>query len=172
MGRIIACMAVLLCWTVPALADTYTWTDKSGVINFSDNYSSIPKAYRKKARRLGDMSAEPAQPVAAKNSAPSPGLSKTGDKAQAPANDLYAGKQGKEWQKELRERAANYKQLENELLELEKLLKEPGGLAIERVQRLPAEFRDTQSRYNAAIKAYNDLNDAANKAELPAEFRK
>ncbi|HYA43657.1 MAG TPA: hypothetical protein VEF34_20320 [Syntrophobacteraceae bacterium] len=43
---------------------------------------------------------------------------------------------------------------------------------MERIRALPQEFKDTQLRYNEAIKAYNDLNDAANKAELPAEYRK
>jgi hypothetical protein len=43
---------------------------------------------------------------------------------------------------------------------------------MELLQGLPQEFRDTQKRYNEAIKAYNDLNDAANKAELPIEYRK
>ena len=84
----------------------------------------------------------------------------------------YGGKKAAAWKQEFREREANYKQLESQLLELERLMKDPGDLPMERIRALPQEFKDTQLRYNEAIKAYNDLNDAANKAELPAEYRK
>jgi hypothetical protein len=85
---------------------------------------------------------------------------------------LFSGKKAENWQQEFKVREADYKQLENQLLHLEELMKKPVGVSMERIQGLPQEFRDTQKRYINAIKAYNDLNDAANKAELPAEYRK
>lgn len=180
MKRIVALVAVMLLRSLPVMAETYTWTDNSGTVNFSDDYSSVPKEYRKKVRKLGDMDAPPAPAPAdaGKNreeKPAQPATSKT-DTSGAPVansdNGLYGGKKGETWQQELKAREADYKQLENQLLQLEELMKKPVGISMERFQGLPQEFRETQIRYKDAIKAYNDLNDAANKAGLPDEYRK
>ena len=85
---------------------------------------------------------------------------------------MYGGYKAETWQKEFRDREAQYKQLEDQLAQIEELVKKPVGVSMERLQGLPQEFKDTQKRYDEALKAYNDLNDAANKAGLPAEYRK
>jgi hypothetical protein len=178
MKRIVALVAVMLLRSLPIMAETYTWTDKSGTVNFSDDYSSVPKAYRKNVRKLGDLDAPPAPADAVKNRewpSAQPATSRT-DPPGAPGaksgNGLYGGKKAEAWQQEFRAREADYKQLDNQLTQLEELIKKPAGISMERLQGLPQEFRDTQKRYNEAIKAYNDLNEAANKAELPIEYRK
>jgi signal transduction histidine kinase len=43
-----AVLAILLFFAAAASADTYKWEDKNGV-HFTDNLSSVPKKYRKKA---------------------------------------------------------------------------------------------------------------------------
>ncbi|MGD0585236.1 MAG: DUF4124 domain-containing protein [Oryzomonas sp.] len=179
MKRIVALVAVvMLLRSLPVMAETYTWTDKSGTVNFSDDYSSVPKEYRKKVRKLGDMDAaptpadtgrsggeQPAQPVTSRTGTPGAPGAESG-------SGLYGGKKAETWQQEFKTREADYKQLESQLLQLEELIKKPVGVSMERVQALPQEFKETQQRYNEALKAYNDLNDAANKAGLPVEFRK
>jgi hypothetical protein len=178
MKRIVALAAVILLRSLPVMAETYTWTDNSGTVNFSDDYSSVPKEYRKNVRKLGDMDTSPAPVDAGKSRGEQPVqpvISKT-DTSGAPGeksdNGLYGGKKADIWQEEFKAREADYKQLESQLLQLEELIKKPVGISNERFQGLPQEFKDTQKRYNEALKAYNDLNDAANKAELPAEYRK
>lgn len=170
MKRIVSLVGVMLFWSLPVLAETYTWTDRSGTVNFSDDYSSIPKQYRKKVRKLGDMGGAPASADTGKPSAPAAAAPDTA--GANPAGGSYGGKKAEAWQQEFKTRAADYKQLESELMQLEGLVKNPVGLSRERMQGLPQEFRDAQKRYNEALKAYNDLNDAANKAQLPAEYRK
>ncbi len=170
MKRIVSLVAVMLFWSLSAMAETYTWTDKSGTVNFSDDYSSVPKQYRKKVRKLGDMDAAPTSADTGKPAASataSPGTAGTN-----PAGGLYGGKRAEVWQQEFKSREAEYKQLENELTRLESLIKNPVGISLERMRGLPQEFRDTQKRYNEALNAYNDLNNAANKVQLPVEFRK
>jgi len=178
MKRIAALVAVMLLRSLPIMAETYTWTDKSGTVNFSDDYSSVPKQYRKKVRKLGDMDAAPAPADAGKSGGGKPAqpvTSKT-DISGAPGmktdNGFYGGREAENWRQEFRIRETNYKQLEDQLSQLEELIKKPVGISNERLLGLPQEFKDTQKRYNEAIKAYNDLNDAANKAGLPAEYRK
>ena len=178
MKLIVALVAVMLLRSLPVMAETYTWTDNSGTVNFSDDYSSVPKKYRKTVRKLGDMDATPAPADAGKRGEAQPArplTSRTGaHDAPGEKSDggLYGGKKAETWQQEFKAREADYKQLENQLLQLEELIKKPVGVSMERIQGLPQEFKDTQKRYKEALKAYNDLNDAANKAELPAEYRK
>ncbi|MDR3578721.1 MAG: DUF4124 domain-containing protein [Oryzomonas sp.] len=178
MKRIVALVAVMLLRSLPVMADTYTWTDKSGTVNFSDDYSRVPKQYRKHVRKLGDMDVSPAPADAGKSGggqSARPVTPKT-DTPGAPGaksdDSLYGGKKAETWRQEFRAREADYKQLDSQLTQLVELSKKPVGISMERFQGLPQEFKDTQKRYNEAIKAYNDLNDAANKAELPAEYRK
>jgi len=170
MKRIVSLVGVMLFWSLPVLAETYTWTDRNGTVNFSDDYSSIPKQYRKKVRKLGDIDAAPAPAGTGKPSAPAAAGPDTA--GTNPADGSYGGKKAEAWQREFKTRAADYKQLESELTQLESLIKNPVRISQERMQGLPQEFRDAQKRYNEALKSYNDLNDAANKAQLPAEFRK
>ncbi|WP_168205983.1 DUF4124 domain-containing protein [Geobacter sp. FeAm09] len=176
MKRIVTVVAVTLLWSLPAMAETYSWTDRSGTVNFSDDYYSVPKQYRKKVRRLGDIDAQPAAADSGKGAGagqqaalPEAGKGGAGEDS---ANDQYGGKKAEIWQQEFKGRYAEVKQLEKELLELEELVKKPVGISRERIQGLPQEFRATQKRYNDAVKAYNELNDAANKVGLPAEYRK
>jgi len=60
MGRIVALVMAMLLWSLPVMAETYTWTDKDGTVNYTDDYYSVPKAYRKNVRKLGDVDAAPA----------------------------------------------------------------------------------------------------------------
>ncbi|WP_191965755.1 DUF4124 domain-containing protein [Oryzomonas sagensis] len=175
MKRIVTVVAVMLLWSLPAMAETYSWTDKSGTVNFSDDYYSVPKQYRKKVRRLGDIDAQPAadsgKGAGAGQQAALPETGRSGAGTDA-ANNQYGGKKAEIWQQEFKGRYAEVKLLEKELTELEELIKKPVGISRERIQGLPQEFRATQKRYNDAVAAYNELNDAANKVGLPAEYRK
>jgi len=50
-------MAILLTLTavLPASAETYQWTDSKGVVNFTDDPSTIPRRYRGKAKVSEDI---------------------------------------------------------------------------------------------------------------------
>jgi hypothetical protein len=72
MKRIVALVAVMLLRSLPVMAETYTWTDNSGTVNFSDDYSSVPKEYRKNVRKLGDMDAPRPRPMPGRAGGSSP----------------------------------------------------------------------------------------------------
>lgn len=179
MKQIIVLTAVLL-WALPLMAETYSWVDESGTVNFTEEYSRIPAKYRKKVNKRGGMGGRPATPpgnadTVSKEKQPPQQPQAAGDKAAPPAdgaNGLYGGQKAEIWQQNFRVRGAELKRLEDELVRLEGLIKKPVGISRERAFGLPQEFKDAQGRYNEALKRYNELNDAANKAGLPAEFRK
>lgn len=171
-------LACLCLYAVPLLAETYSWTDDSGTINFTEDYSSIPKKYRKKVHKRDDISGQPSQAAPAadaaggKSNKPKEPRKTDGEAGTDAGNGLYGGKKGEQWQPEFQVRGAEVKRLEQQLIQLEALTKKPVGISRERAFGLPQEFRETQRQYNDALKRYNELNDAANKAGLPAEFRK
>lgn len=173
-------LAVVMMWALPLMAETYSWVDESGTVNFTEDYSRVPKKYRKKVNKRGDMSGRPAtsagnaDKAADKAKQPPQQPQAAGSKA-APADSaagLYGGQKAEIWQQNFRVRGAELKRLEEQLVRLEELIKKPVGISRERAFGLPQEFKDAQAQYGEALKRYNELNDAANKAGLPAEFRK
>ncbi|MBI2353574.1 MAG: DUF4124 domain-containing protein [Deltaproteobacteria bacterium] len=172
-------LAVVMMWALPLLAETYFWVDESGTVNFTEEYSRVPVKYRKKVNKRGDVNVRPATPAgkadtSSKEKQP-PQQPQAADLKAAPADNaagLYGGQKAEIWQQNFRVRGAELKRLEEQLVRLEELIKRPVGISRERAFGLPQEFKDTQGHYGEALKRYNELNEAANKAGLPAEFRK
>ncbi|HPX60519.1 MAG TPA: DUF4124 domain-containing protein [Deltaproteobacteria bacterium] len=161
-------------------AEIYSWTDGAGTMHFTEDYSQVPKKYRNKLTRHAEdedaPSTAPAAPRPAKAAA-KPAVSAPLPAGSAPVKGrdgklLYGGRPVSQWQNEFRARESAYKSLENRLDQLAGQIKRPVGIPRERRDALPQEFKATQQEYLKALKEYNDLNDAANRAGLPAEFRK
>lgn len=55
MNRIAIVLVMLLCCVFSANADTYTWKDDKGVVNFTDDPTLIPQKYRQKAKKGEDI---------------------------------------------------------------------------------------------------------------------
>jgi len=55
MNRIAIVLLMLLCCAFSANADTYSWKDDKGVVNFTDDPSLIPPKYRGKAKKGEDI---------------------------------------------------------------------------------------------------------------------
>lgn len=175
--KLIFTVAGILMFAAPLMAETYSWEDEAGTANFTENYSNIPLKYRKNARRLGDMGSDtsfgaPAG-VGEKKALPAAKTSAAAEASPADlAGGLYGGKKSEVWQQEMRPLYVEVKRLEQQLVELESLIRKPVGISKSRMEGLPQEFRNTQNQYNQALKQYNSQNDEANKVGLPAEFRK
>jgi hypothetical protein len=175
--KLILTVAGILIFAAPLMAETYSWEDEKGTVNFTDNYTNIPAKYRKKARKLGDIrsdtpSAPPAAVSGAKATPAARATGGTGAGTSEEVNGLFGGRKPEDWQQEMRPLYVEVKRLELQLGELELLLRKPTGISKSRIDGLPQEYMDTKNRYNQAAKRYNSLNDEANKVGLPAEFRK
>jgi hypothetical protein len=175
--KLILAVAGILIFAAPLMAETYSWEDEKGTVNFTENYTSIPAKYRKKARKLGDMGADtssvpPAAVSGAKATSAVRTPAGTGAGPAAESSGLFNGRKPEAWQQEMRPLYAEVKRLEQQLVELESLIRKPAGISKSRADGLPQEFRETQKLYNQALKQYNSLNDEANTVGLPAEFRK
>ena len=55
MDKIAVIVLIILSSALFAIADTYTWTDNKGVVNFTDDPAQIPTKYRKKVKTREDI---------------------------------------------------------------------------------------------------------------------
>jgi hypothetical protein len=55
MNRIMIVTVMFLCSVVSANADTYTWKDDKGIVNYTDDPGLIPPRYREKAQKRDDI---------------------------------------------------------------------------------------------------------------------
>lgn len=177
MRSILFFMTALL-WALPLMAETYSWVDGQGTVNFTDDYSQIPRKYRNKVNKREDVAPSPTVQVpktensGAANAAPKEGDTKRpGATATASPEQVFGEKKASEWQREFRERDAELERLDAKVKELAEIRKKAQVSGPEQVD-LYKQHRAALETYNESIKRFNELNDAANQAGVPAEFRK
>lgn len=177
MRSILFFMTALL-WALPLMAETYSWVDGQGTVNFTDDYSQIPRKYRNKVNKREDVAPSPTVQVPkTENSGVANAAPKEGDTKRPAATvtaspeQVYGEKKAAEWQGEFQERNAELERLDAKVKEANEFKKRPPVYGAELVD-LNKRLHDAVQEYNESVKRYNELNDAANKAGVPAEFRK
>jgi len=168
----------VLMWALPLMAETYSWVDGQGTVNFTDDYSLIPRKYRNKSIKRGELSSSPSvQSPREENSGTGNKLINEADTKKPAVTDevspgqAYGGKKASEWQREFRERNAELERLDAKVKEFSELRKTAQVYGPELVD-LNKRLIDAVGKYNESVNRYNELNDAANKAGVPVEFRK
>lgn len=172
--KLILLIAVAVLSAVPVLAETYSWTDNSGTMNFTEDYSQVPKQYRKKIeiRRNGDNKPSSAEtPAVAKGVAKSapvvPAKELEIPKAKV-TEDTYGGKSMDVWQRELTAAEAESKALFAKVKEQEAQMNKPGenpdGLSRNELIR---RYNSAVTEYNAANARFSEMLTAARKAGVP-----
>lgn len=170
-----------LCTVSSLFAETYTWTDAQGTVNFTENYSNIPKKYRKEVRKREDIeygksltqSAIPANKDrdTVKDQSEKQ-IKVVPNQLKSEPQGMYAGKRSEEWAREFNTRNSEISLLEQRIRETEELLKKPAGLNKDQIYKLPQDLVSLIIQRNDAIRRYNELNDTANTAGVPAGYRK
>jgi hypothetical protein len=163
-----------------ANAETYTWTDESGTVHFTEDYSSVPKHYRKKVGKRGDMGpSAPSQKLPAENksdridkAADTVGTKADKNLAGETAEGLYGGKPLDVWKREFADREAQLRGMDQRIKEIETTIKQPGYIPTEKIKILSQEHQEAVQKYNDALSQYNQLMDTAKKAGVQIEIRK
>lgn len=178
MRRMVLLLALL---ALPAVcnAETYQWVDENGQVGFADNLGSVPAKYRKKATLINGQ--EPAVEVIDKTEAEKAprkgGEARTGqsapgeEKAKAKDKPLYDGKDGETWKRDFARQKNDIRALEEQAAATKARLANPGKISRGEYLTLQNTQRDLEYRITAAQKKLEALNDAADRAEVPAEFR-
>lgn len=169
-------MAMVLTLAAPLGAETYSWIDDQGTYNFTEDFSQVPKKYRSKVNRQGDVSP-------AKGEAPSGvGSEKSGAGDASPRGaqagtsggnaPLFDGKTEEAWRSELNLRELELRRLEAILDDQQKEVQAPGGVTRERMTTLVKEREEIRSEYNLKYRAYLKLLESAQKAGFTVEMKK
>lgn len=167
----------LMSFAVPAMAETYTWTDDRGTMNFTEDYGRIPKKYRKKARKVGEENAAPPAvetgeaPAAIKPALPVETKEQAPEAVKGEKKAQYGGKDGEAWRNEFGKMRADLKAAEDQLVESRSRLDDTSRMSRSEYLSLQYSIRNIEKRVLELRKQLQELETEATKAEVPAELR-
>lgn len=154
-----------------AQAETYTWTDSQGTVHFSEDLGSVPVKYRKKLRRIDDISTKSSTtPAAAAVTKTEPDKSA----AAAPKNDssdtgMYGGKTAEQWKKELSDKEVDLTDIRKRQDELASTVNKTESR--EEKTRLINEYKALTTRFNELKAQYNNIVESARKSGLTVNIQ-
>jgi hypothetical protein len=169
----------LLLLAVPALctAETYKWIDEKGQTGYSDDLSKVPKQYRNSAVAIEKQ--EQAVEIIEK-SEPEKNVRKGADVKADPDKEskgkdkdkpLFEGKTGEAWKQEFARQKYEVKNLEEQAAGIRERMADASKMTRNEYVTLQNTQRDYDVRIGKAKKKLEYLNEAADKAGVPEEFR-
>lgn len=170
---------IILSLPVLCTAEIYKWVDENGQTGYSDDLGKVPKKYRD--RSVVTEKQEQAVEIIEK-SEPEKGAKKGAegkadstaskdDKSKGKEKTLYDGKDGAVWKQDFARQRHEVKSLEDQATGIRERMADPGKMSRGEYLTLQNTLRDLDVRLGKARKKLEMLNDAAEKAELPEEFR-
>ena len=155
-------------------AETYTWVDSRGTVNFTEDISQVPKKYLKKVRVRGDMS--PAVPdTITPAGADSVSSAPVAEKAPVERNEkqeiLYGNRSGKSWKADFDTLRAEIGATDDQIAELNSRLGDTSKMSRTDYLSIQSSIRNYQFHRGELEKKLNSLNDQASRAGVPGEFR-
>lgn len=181
-------IAVWLLLPLSAGAATYSWTDRSGTVHFTDDIGAVPKQHRARALRqaAGEMPPPPAAPEAkpaesaapAAAARPSSPIQPVAPQATTPAADpavtpatRFGERTAAEWQAEFRGLRQKLTQIEQQ----QEQLRKDGGdgktlLTRQKIDEINTRNKQLFDEYETTRLRFNQLVEQANKVGLPPEY--
>jgi len=140
-----------LIFTVSAYsADVYKWVDKDGVVNFTEDYSKIPPAYRDRVEELIITGETPKMGLSTPSQAPV--VEKEGVAKDIYGRDEASWKERvRPWKDQLKQATANYEIANNRYLE--------------RLEELSGKEQLSPTQYKMGITELHRLNEEVKKYE-------
>jgi len=168
--KLLIALAGLLLWGAPLLAETYSWVDQAGTYNFTEDYSRVPKEYRSRVNKQGDMGAFPVQKESVSPSTgsgitlPAASSSTAVGNPESPEGN-FGGKSYDQWKQEFSEREAAMGAINKRVDEIDALLnKRPSNR--EQTQRLIFERKSAVAQFTDMRKQYDQQVELARKAGI------
>lgn len=152
------CALLVVVTASTADAVTYSWTDEQGTVNFSEDLGSVPKQFRKKARKIQDTEPQPEeQPVPSPDAGKAPKVAPTAADSDGGSTDgKYAGKTYGQWEKDLRDREAAMAAVRKEIDEIDGQLRTGTAktkVLLEKRAGLLAQFKQMKVEYDQLIES-------------------
>jgi hypothetical protein len=173
----VLCILLVLV-ALPAIAETYTWEDAQGTVNFTEDLGNVPPKYRKKVKVLGDVESPPAE-VNEVGEKPAPRGKVEGSregKPGAPAagkektKAIYGGKESEAWKAEFGALDADVKAAEKQLAETRTRMQETTGMSRAEYLTLQNRVKTLESSLLQRRKKLEALKQEAEAAGVPAEL--
>jgi hypothetical protein len=169
---------VLMVFPATCFGEIYKWIDDKGVINFSDELGKVPKLYRDKAVVEDAMQSpvEVSEKVVGSGAQTNEGAKEVRpkaaeDKTKAKQKPLFGNKAGEAWKQDFDQLKWDIKGLEEQMAGIKERMATPEKMSRGEYVTLQNTVKDLDFRINKARQKLDALSDAANRVELPAEFR-
>ena len=170
-------MTLLLLLAAPALcsAEIYKWVDERGQVGYADDLGKVPKKFRNSA--VTTEKQEQAVEIVEKTTpapAPRKDLEKKGEtdsKSKDKDKPLFDGKDGEAWRKDFARQKQEIKTLEDHAVSIKERMADGSKISRGEFLTLQNTQRDLEVRIAKAKKKLDTLTEAADRAEVPAEFR-
>ncbi|MHC1698840.1 MAG: DUF4124 domain-containing protein [Geobacteraceae bacterium] len=154
-------------------AETYTWVDSSGTVNFTEDISQVPKKYLKKVRVRGDVSpavsggTESSAETASSAPESTKGLTGSNEKKEA----MYGNKTGNSWKADFDTLRAQIGATDDQVSELNTRLGDTSKMSRADYLNIQSSIRNLQFHRGELEKKMKTLNEQASRAGVPGEFR-
>lgn len=172
---------ILLLLAVPAFssAQIYKWVDEKGQTGYSDDLGKVPYKYRDKA--VVEEPPESAVEIIESGEADK-GRNKSTETKEEQKKDVrgqekvkekpaFEGKSGEAWKQDFARHKFQIKSLEEQLAGVKERMADGSKMSRGEYLALQNTQRDLEVRLEKAKKKLAELNDAAENAGVPAEFR-
>lgn len=154
-------------------AETYTWVDSSGTVNFTEDISQVPKKYLKKVRVRGDVS--PAVSGGAESTAETVPPAPAGTKAITGSSEkkevMYGNKTGKSWKADFDTLRAQIGATDDQISELNTRLGDTSKMSRSDYLSIQSTIRNLEFHRGELEKKLKTLSEQASQVGVPGEFR-
>jgi hypothetical protein len=174
-------MVILMMTAGFAAADMYKWVDDKGTMNFTEDYSKIPKKYRKKVkvkRDAGESAPESATTAGEELKTEPSGKSAGGTRETSAVvkdekkKNLYGGRTEDEWKADFKKMNDNIDSVQAQIDERRARLNNPDNLSRSRYRGIEVEIKDLEEKLTQLRGKLNALDESSTKAGVPYEIRK
>ena len=171
----IPCLMAVL-FALPAFAETYTWEDDQGTVNFTEDLGNVPAKYRKKVKTVGE---EDLLSPAATGEGEKPGAKGKGTgelKEGVPSvkqdkkNRVYGGKDADAWKSEFRSLNADLNASEKQLVEYRNRLNDTSSMSRSEYLSIQNTIKSIEYNVIGQRKKLDDLKKEAEIAGVPANL--
>ncbi len=178
MARFIIALLSVLVFAGAASAETYKWIDDRGTVNFTEDYSQIPKKYRKKVRVTGDIQAEPVSGEGGTLEPGKDGADKTppaetgAGKNQEKEKTMYGSKSENEWKADFKKLNDQIDRVQGQIDERRTKLDNPDSLSRARYRGIEIEIKELEEKLAQLKNNLSTLDRDASMAAVPYDLRR
>lgn len=170
------CIVTILLLAAQSNAETYSWVDDSGTYNFTEDYSRVPKKYRKNVKRRDDVPQDAAPQVTAlPENITRKDIGKGETKPVAVSDgekELYGGKSRAAWRQEMGVLEAELGVLEQRMEFLRKKINMTRVESNTQFVEMRKEYEESRIAYQQKYKGYTELIETIRKAGIQVDIKK